>query len=144
MSALKAGLKELKQGANRHLPIALEKWPLEIFLVCAIICFVFSSAMHLLWVRSVHVCNLTHNMDLSGISLMIFGSAYGMIYYIFKCDNTAYYCYLTVLVTSAVGIMVCINCKMFHKEKYQNLKVILFIVQACTGFFAVFHWRWLR
>ena len=121
-----------------------DKWPLQLFLVCTICCFIASSAMHLFWVRSVHVCNLTHNIDLSGISLMIFGSAYGLIYYIFKCNAASYYIYLGIQVFSAMGILLCINCKMFTKEKYQGVKVVLFIVQAFVALFAVIHWRWLK
>ena len=121
-----------------------DKWPMQLFLMCTIFCFLASSAMHLFWVRSVHVCNLTHNIDLSGISLMIFGSAYGLIYYIFKCNAISYYLYFGIQVFSAIGILLCINCKMFNKEKYQSLKVILFIVQAFVAFFAVIHWRWMK
>ena len=117
---------------------------MQIFLFSAIFCFLASSIMHLFWVRSVHVCNLTHNIDLSGISLMIFGSAYGLIYYIFKCNPASYYTYFGIQVFSAIGILLCINCKMFNKEKYQGLKVVLFIVQAFVAFFAVVHWRWMK
>ena len=141
---LSIGLLKAGEAANRHLPIELEKWPLEIFLGSAIICFICSSIMHLLWVKSVHVCNLTHNVDLSGICLMIFGSAYGLIYYIFKCNLASYYAYLAVLVLSAVGILICINCKMFNKPKYQNLKVILFVTQACVALCAIIHWSWMK
>lgn len=100
--------------------------------------------MHLFWVKSVSVCNLTHNVDLSGISLMIFGSAYGLIYYIFKCNNVSYYFYLGILVTSAIGILLCINCKMFNKAKFQNLKVVLFVTQACVALCSIVHWRWMK
>ena len=144
VKVLGGGLADLQSETNKYLPIALEKWPMQIFLLSAIFCFLASSAMHLFWVRSVHVCNLTHNIDLSGISLMIFGSAYGLIYYIFKCNAISYYLYFGIQVFSAIGILLCINCKMFNKEKYQSLKVILFIVQAFVAFFAVIHWRWMK
>lgn len=142
--SLSSGLYDLQKETNKYLPIALEKWPMQIFMSAAIFCFLASSTMHLFWVRSVHVCNLTHNIDLSGISLMIFGSAYGLIYYIFKCNTVSYYVYFGIQTFSAVGILLCINCKMFNKEKYQGLKVILFIVQAFVAFFAVIHWRWMK
>ena len=135
---------DLQSQTNKNLPIALEKWPMQIFMFSTIFCFLASSVMHLFWVRSVHVCNLTHNIDLSGISLMIFGSAYGLIYYIFKCNTVSYYIYLGFQVFSVIGILLCINCKMFNKEKYQNLKVLLFCIQAFVAFLAIVHWRWMK
>ncbi len=130
--------------AEENLPIALEKWPLEVFLFSAIICFVASSVMHLLWVRSPKMCNVTHNIDLSGISFMIFGSAYGLIYYIFKCEPMSYYVYFGTQAFSLLGILFCINCKIFHQDKFHNVKVILFIVQAGVALFAVLHWRMME
>lgn len=100
--------------------------------------------MHLLWVRSLKVCNLTHNIDLSGISIMIFGSAYGFIYYIFKCDYWSYYAYFIVQLFSLLGVLLCINCKMFNKEKYQTLKVILFMLQASSTMLSALHWRLMK
>lgn len=141
---LQAALKEFTQSVSDNLPILLEKWPLDVFVLTAIICFTASTAMHLLWVKSLKVCHLTHNIDLSGISLMIFGSAYGFIYYIFKCDAMSYYAYFGTQVFSLMGILICINCKIFNKEKYQYLKVLLFLLQGSMVIISVIHWRFKR
>src|SRR3990167_1515512 len=141
---LRAALELAQSSVNQQLPIELERWPLQVFLVCAIICFFASSIMHLLWVRSLKTCNITHNIDLSGISLMIFGSAYGFVYYIFKCETTTYYIYFCIQLFSLLGILVCINCKLFNKEKYQGLKVVLFVVQGGVALLAVLHWKYMK
>jgi adiponectin receptor len=143
-SHLRGALELAQTSVNQQLPIELERWPLQVFLVCAITCFLASSAMHLLWVRCLKTCNVTHNIDLSGISLMIFGSAYGFLYYIFKCESTSYYVYFGLQLFSLLGILVCINCKMFNKEKYQGLKVILFILQGGVALLAVLHWKLMK
>lgn len=141
---LSSALELAQSSVNQSLPIELERWPLQVFLVCAIICFLASSAMHLFWVRSLKTCNITHNIDLSGISLMIFGSAYGFVYYIFKCETTSYYVYFGIQLFSLLGILVCINCKLFNKEKYQGLKVVLFVVQGGVALLAVLHWKYMK
>ena len=137
-------LEELKKFVVENLgtgkSVELEKWPMVIFLGCAISCFMASSTMHLLWVRSLRVCNLTHNIDLSGISLMIFGSAFGMLHYVFKCENLYYWFYVTLQFLACAGILICINFKFFNTEKYQNLKVVLFVLQALISAVALIHW----
>jgi predicted membrane channel-forming protein YqfA (hemolysin III family) len=143
-SSLAAALKAVKDKIDDHLPVFLEKWPLEIFIFSAFFCFAASSVMHLLWVRSLKVCNLTHNIDLSGISFMIFGSSYGFIYYIFKCDYWSYYVYFSIQLFSLLGVLLCINCKIFNKEKYQTLKVILFMLQASSMMISALHWRLMK
>jgi adiponectin receptor len=120
---------------------SLEKWPLFVFIGCAICCFAASSVMHLLWVRSLKVCNLTHNIDLSGISLMIFGSAFGILYYVFKCERLAYWFYLAVQAAACLGIITCINLRFFNQDKYQHLKVVMFALQALVSAVALFHWH---
>src|SRR3990167_6918140 len=127
---LRAALELAQSSVNQQLPIELERWPLQVFLVRAIICF-FAS-------------NIMHYIDLSGISLMIFGSAYGFVYYIFKCETTTYYIYFCIQLFSLLGILVCINCKLFNKEKYQGLKVVLFVVQGGVALLAVLHWKYMK
>lgn len=134
-------LSDLKQQVGETLPIILEKWPLDVFVLSAIICFSASTVMHLFWVKSLKACHLTHNIDLSGISLMIFGSAYGFTYYIFQCDAASYYVYFSTQVFALMGILICINCKIFNKEKYQWVKVVLFLLQASLILICVIHWR---
>lgn len=137
-------LQHMKITIGENLPLMLEKWPLDVFIICSVICFLGSSAMHLFWVKSLRACHLTHNIDLSGISLMIFGSAYGLVYYIFKCDQVAYYIYVALLVLSLIGILICINCKILNKAKWQNLKVMLFLLQGCVAATSVLHWKLMK
>jgi predicted membrane channel-forming protein YqfA (hemolysin III family) len=138
---IQRSLETMRLALSDSLPTALEKWPMDVFVGCAILCFLGSTAMHLFWIRSLRTCHLTHNLDLSGISMMIFGSAYGFIYYIFKCDHISYYIYFGIQVFTLLGILVCINCKIFNKEKYQNLKVVLFLIQAGVAASAIIQWR---
>ena len=100
--------------------------------------------MHLFWVRSVHVCNLTHNIDLSGISLMIFGSFMGVIHYAFKCNALAYWCYGAAGTFSMLAILCAINIESLSLSRFYYLKTVLFMAQAGVGALSVIHWRWMK
>ena len=95
--------------------------------------------MHTYWVRSPRVCNITHDIDLSGISIMIFGSAYGVVHYVFACDGFAYYLYSTIQVLAIICILVSINVKLMHA--LDSIKAFLFIAQGAVGTIAVLHWK---
>jgi predicted membrane channel-forming protein YqfA (hemolysin III family) len=100
--------------------------------------------MHLFWVRSVHVCNLTHNIDLSGISLMIFGGGMSIVHYTFKCDAVAYWFYTAVSSATMLGILAFINLKVFNLGRFRHLGTLLYIVQAMLAAFTIVHWRWMK
>ena len=123
-----------------------DKWPMQLFLMCTIFCFLASSAMHLFWVRSVHVCNLTHNIDLSGISLMIFGSCMAIIHYTFNCNPFIYRCYVVGHTLTMLGILAYINIKSFKAMfgNFHHLGTALFVTQAAFASLAVIHWRWMK
>lgn len=141
---MKLIINAIKLNAEISLPIPLEKWPLEIFLVCAVCCFLASAWMHTVWVRSLKTCNLTHNIDLSGIGILIFGASAGLIYYIFKCDAQLYYIYFGSQVAALVAILLSINGRMFNKDKYQWVKVLLYLFQSCVAGVALLHWRIMK
>ena len=138
---MRAALEAVKDSLHSSLPAQAEKWPMITFMACAIFCFFASALMHLLWVRCLKTCHTTHNLDLSGIAIMIFGSAFGFIHYVFQCDTHSYNTYFYLQVGSMLCVLVCINCKLFNNTKYEFLKTFLFIFQALISAVAVIHWR---
>ena len=144
MDVLTAGLSDLRSQTNQYLPIALEKWPMQIFLFSAIFCFLSSSIMHLFWVRSVHVCNLTHNIDLSGISLMIFGAGMAIVHYTFKCHPVAYWMYTIASTATMLAILAFINLKWCASGSFKHFSTLLYVTQTCLASFAVVHWRRMK
>lgn len=133
-------LQSIKDAISDSLPVMLEKWPLDVFIVCTIVCFLCSTAMHLFWIKDLYVCYVIHNIDMSGISLAIFGSTFSIVYYIFKCDSVSYYIYFGLQVISLVSILVCINFKVFNSSRFENLKVYLFLLQGVVATISLVHW----
>ena len=63
----------------------VSRWPLIVFLISAIICFSMSSLYHLFNAHSHHVYKLMSRFDYAGISLLICGSFFPPIYYMYYC-----------------------------------------------------------
>lgn len=121
----------------------LDMWPLKLYLTCGIICFVCSSVMHLLWVKSTEVCRLTHNVDLSGISVMVYGSTVALVHYAFKCYPSIYYSYIAISTISLLALLMSINVARVRRF-FINFQVTLYVTQACLAYVGLLHWRWLK
>lgn len=119
-------------------------WPYYVFLFSAIACFFGSATMHAFWVKSLTACNVTHNIDLSGISVMIFGSSYSILYYGFQCNPTALNFYLGTQVVTLIAILIVINGNLIATHSMGKLKVLLFASQIGISMLATIHWRILE
>lgn len=70
------------QGEKR-----LERWPVFIMLVSAIICLGCSATFHWFCAHSPMVHDLLNRLDYAGISILIAGSCYPPYYYFFYCEK---------------------------------------------------------
>jgi Haemolysin-III related len=129
---------------HKVLPTPPTTWPYYVFLVSAIVCFFASAIMHTFWVRSLKACNVTHNIDLSGISVMIFGSSYSLLYYGFQCNPTALNFYLITQFVTLLAILFVINGNLIATHSMGKIKVLLFASQIVIGLLATIHWRILE
>jgi predicted membrane channel-forming protein YqfA (hemolysin III family) len=129
---------------HKVLPTPPTTWPYYVFLLSAIVCFFASAIMHTFWVRSLNTCNVTHNIDLSGISVMIFGSSYSLLYYGFQCNPTALNFYLVTQFATLLAILFVINGNLIATHSMGKLKVLLFASQIVISMLATIHWRILE
>ena len=65
----------------------LERWPMFVMLVSAIICLGCSTCFHLLSAHSKKWHDLLNRLDYAGISILIAGSCYPPYYYFFYCKK---------------------------------------------------------
>ena len=73
---------------NQHGIFAkLERWPMFVMLVSAIICLGCSTSFHLLSAHSKKLHDLLNRLDYAGISILIAGSCYPPYYYFFYCKK---------------------------------------------------------
>lgn len=61
-------------------------WPVILYVFCAILCLVFSFTFHMFQPVSPKVFEYLHRLDMSGITICIFGSTSAVIYYAFYCE----------------------------------------------------------
>jgi len=100
----------------------LSRWPIYVFVVSAMICLFCSSFYHLFCAHSYKVYKFSSTLDYAGISILIAGSFYPVIYYI-------YYCHEELVIAYLVGISVC---------------ALLVFFSSFTPCFSKPKWRWLR
>ena len=65
----------------------LERWPVFVMLVSAIICLGCSATFHWFCAHSPQVHDLLNRLDYAGISILIAGSCYPPYYYFFYCEK---------------------------------------------------------
>lgn len=144
VSEVDGQFRESTNQLHKLLPTPPTTWPYYVFLFSAICCFFASATMHTFWVRSLTTCNVTHNIDLSGISVMIFGSSYSLLYYGFQCNPTALNVYLTTQAITLLAILFVINGNMISTHSMGKIKVLLFASQIGISLLATIHWRLLE
>lgn len=65
--------------------IFLPRWPIAVFIACAMACLLFSTSFHLFLCRSESTCSQLQKLDFAGIAALIVGSSIPCVYYGFYC-----------------------------------------------------------
>jgi adiponectin receptor len=71
---------------RREVHTNLSIWPIIVYFLCALLCLGCSTVFHWFHPMSRRVFNILHRADLSGITILIFGSVSACIYYAFYCN----------------------------------------------------------
>ena len=74
----------------------LQTYPFLIYLACAFFCLISSCIYHWFFPISKTVFKLLHRLDMAGISILIFGSTYAILFYFFYCTPTLFRIYSTL------------------------------------------------
>ena len=101
---LEADLTEMNHQVVGHIP----RWPIIVFLACAIWCMGGSAIYHQYYCTSFIVSNILQTIDYCGICILISGSYVPVIYYAFYCYPKALWIHLSIV----VFINVCNVCVM--------------------------------
>ena len=64
-----------------HLPF----YPIIIFVISAIFCLGSSAIFHTFFIINPLIHKILHRIDLAGISILVWGSSFSLIYYYFYC-----------------------------------------------------------
>jgi len=106
-----------------------------VFLICAQIQMLASAIFHIFYCHSAQVCSWLVRIDYSGINLMIVGSYYPPLYYLFKCYPVWQGTYLALITIIGVAGVIISVLPIFSSPRFRVIRVVFFIM---IGFFAVF------
>ena len=101
---LRSDLAELNHQVVGHVP----RWPIIVFIACAIWCMGGSAIYHQYYCTSFIVSNVLQTIDYCGICILISGSYVPVIYYTFYCYPKALWIHLGIV----IFINVCNVCVM--------------------------------
>lgn len=87
-------LSTLQKAATHSVP----RWPIIVFLCCAIWCLGGSAIYHQYYCTNFIVSNVLQTIDYCGICILISGSYVPIIYYCFYCHPTALWTHLIIVV----------------------------------------------
>ncbi|OMJ74385.1 hypothetical protein SteCoe_26712 [Stentor coeruleus] len=117
----------------------VKKWPLFVFLASALICLTMSSCFHLFNAHSARIKVIMNSLDYAGIAILICGSFFPLVYYLFFCNEFYIYLYL-------IAISVCSTCVfgMTFLSNFQDphcrwFRGLIFLVLGLSGIFPICH-----
>jgi len=106
---------------------------MTVFLVGAIACMGLSASFHLMSCHSETVCRSWNRCDYVGIVLLIVGSFYPAIYYVFYCDTATKVVYLTTItILGALTLFVCVPAK-FQGPEFRPVRAVVFSALGLSG-----------
>lgn len=127
----------LPSSSNDHLQ-KISRWPLLVFIISAMICLTLSSMYHLFNAHSDKVYKMMSRLDYAGISILICGSFFPPIYYMYFCVEGSKY--LELIIFYLVGISIFCGVVFvvalfpsFQQPKYRCFRGGIFLVLGLTG-----------
>mmetsp|Transcript_15593 Transcript_15593/g.26845 ORF Transcript_15593/g.26845 Transcript_15593/m.26845 type:complete len:369 (-) Transcript_15593:49-1155(-) len=111
-----------------------------VFLISAQMCLFFSACFHLFYCVSHTTSKIFARLDYSGISLLIAGSFYPIIYYEFRCSPPWSAVYITGISVLGIIVIAVTLIPTFDKPKYRTIRAGLFVAMGLSGIIPVIHW----
>ena len=118
----------------------VERWPLVVHMLSAILCLSGSAIFHLFYVHSAEACSFFSKIDYSGICFLIMGSSYPPIWYTYSCEPVYHirYLFLAVITSTCSVTFIMIMHPFFARPEASGIKAAMFIflgLSAAAPFF---------
>ncbi|XP_023001819.1 heptahelical transmembrane protein 2 [Cucurbita maxima] len=117
----------------------LPRWPWFVFLAGAMGCLVCSSLSHLLACHSKRFNLFFWRLDYAGISLMIVGSFFAPIYYVFLCNYYPRLVYLSSISVLGVAAIVTLLAPALSAPRFRVFRASLFLSMGFSGIIPATH-----
>lgn len=118
-------------------------WPLAVHLFSGTFCMSCSAIYHLFYIKSPHMFDLCLRFDYAGICILIMGSSWPPIIYMFTCKEVfmARNVFLGLITTTSLTSFVMLMTPEFNKPKWRTLRGVTFIILGLSAglpFFYIF------
>ena len=111
----------------------------NIFTCCMMICYFFSSIMHLLYPKSEKICKHTQFLDYVGINILIASTFATFVYYAFYCDKTIQIIYYTIILIMAIIVIPISKMNIFLISKYRWIRPLVFVIYGSSFLAPIIH-----
>ena len=109
-------------------------WPIIVYLLCALACLTCSFTYHWFQCMNPRLYKILHRLDMSGITICIFGSVTGILYYAYYCDPIKRNLWIIVQFIVLFGAFILTTTQdWIHEDGYVKVKGSMFIM---CGLFA--------
>jgi adiponectin receptor len=117
----------------------VSRWPLLVYILSALACLLCSTMFHLFNAHSHQVKSYMNSLDYAGIAILICGSFFPPIYYMFFCDSSFIWLYLsTISLSSAVVFGVTLSSD-FQKPHCRWFRGVIFLMLGLFGVVPIGH-----
>ncbi|KAG6603018.1 Adiponectin receptor protein [Phytophthora cinnamomi] len=123
-------------------PHNVPHWPIFAFMASAVVCLTCSATFHLMFVVSRPAYMFLSRLDYAGITILIAGSFYPMIYYSFYCHPWLRTAYLASISTMAALTFTVALMPVFSTPKFLVARTCIFLALGFFGVVPVTHLVW--
>lgn len=117
----------------------LEIWPIVLFLLTAVFCLGSSTIFHWFHPKNPSLCKILNRIDLAGVSILIYGSSVGALFYCFYCKKIYFWIYFATMTVACSTIFGVSMMDWFYQNKYKALRTYVYIFLGLLSGVAMVH-----
>ncbi|CEG39119.1 adiponectin receptor [Plasmopara halstedii] len=137
--SVRKGLRILSTAEGPH---DVPHWPIFAFMASAVICLTCSAIFHLMFVVNRPTYMFLSRVDYAGITILIAGSFYPLVYYSFYCHPWLRSVYLVSISTMAALTFVVALLPIFGTPRFLVARTCIFLALGFFGVVPVTHLVW--
>lgn len=110
-----------------------------LFLTTATFCLGCSTIFHWFHPKNSNVCKILNRLDLAGITILIYGSSVGALFYTFYCQKACFWTYFTIMTIASSTLFAVSMMDWFYQNKYKTLRTYLYIILGLLAGVSMMH-----
>lgn len=103
------------------------------------LCYLFSSIMHLLYPKNEKVCQHTQFLDYIGINILIASTFSTFVYFAFYCNTVIQTIYYYIIFGFSIIVLPISKMQIFMKKKFRWIRPTVFFIYASSFIAPIVH-----